>query len=336
MSGGVDSTVSAAMLQEDHVVHGFFMDLGLPDREKHISRVQKVAQTLGIELHVIDLADNFQKNVVDYFCRSYASGITPNPCVICNPTIKCGHLLQAVRERGIEKIATGHYARIKQSPQGRHLFKGIDPQKDQSYFLCGLTQEQLGHITFPLGELTKTKVYEMARELGFRHSPGTESQDICFLANQRVGDFLKKRLKSSAGPIVTAAGETLGLHKGIFHYTIGQRKGLGICDATPYYVIGISAEKNQVIVGKESNLWQNTMLVRPLNWIRGSIPEKSVRMQVKIRYRHRAAQARVARCGELLEALFDEPQRAVTPGQFAVFYEGDEVLGGGEIIPQTE
>jgi tRNA-specific 2-thiouridylase len=335
MSGGVDSTVCAALLKKNHEVHGFFMNLGLSDQTEQIVRVRRVADLLGISLEVVDLSAVFAKKIIDYFCQSYAAGITPNPCVLCNPRIKCGKLLNAVRARGIDKMATGHYVRLTHDKNGIHLLKGLDNRKDQSYFLCGLSREQLQHLVFPLGGLTKDEVYRLARGLGFDHRPETESQDVCFLKNQDPGDFLKRKTDCAKGDIVTQNGEKVGSHEGVFHYTIGQRRGLGICDSTPYYVTGLWAAKKQVIVGKEADLWHNELLVRAVNWIAGAAPRLPVRLEVKIRYRHQAAWAELCEEGDLLRVVFQQAQRAITPGQFAVFYDGDEVIGGGEIVSKA-
>ena len=336
MSGGVDSTVCAALLQKKYDVHGFFMDLGLPGRDVHIAKVRRVADALSIPLTIIELAPFFEKEVIKYFTKSYGLGITPNPCVICNPVMKFGRLLEEVKKRGMEKMATGHYVRLSRTDTGIHLSKGADGKKDQSYFLCLLTAEQLARLEFPLGELTKKEVFKKAESLGFHHFSGTESQDICFLSNSSVGEFLQKRIPFTQGEIVTADGEIKGHHQGIFNYTIGQRRGLGICDSTPFYVTALSAQKNQVIVGKEKDLWHNELLVHKVNWTRGSAPQLPAKLQVKIRYRHQAAEARISREGDFIRIIFDEPQRAITAGQFAVVYDEDEVLGGGEILPPQQ
>ncbi|MBI5557577.1 MAG: tRNA 2-thiouridine(34) synthase MnmA [Deltaproteobacteria bacterium] len=332
MSGGVDSTVCAALLRESHEVHGFFMDLGLPESQAQIAGVRRIADQLGIPLEIVDLAEVFQHEVIDYFCRSYGAGITPNPCVICNPRIKCGKLFDTVRALGITKMATGHYARLRSGAGGMRLLRGADRGKDQSYFLCGLNQEQLRGLVFPLGEYTKDEVYRLAGSLGFAHRHDTESQDICFLKTGEIGDFLKNRTDCQKGDIVTVNGEKIGRHQGIFHFTVGQRRGLGVCDRTPYYVTGLCAEKNQVIVGKEADLWRHELLVRTINWLSGSAPRLPLWVRVKMRYRHRAAAAELSRAGDLFRIVFAEPQRAITPGQFAVFYDNDEVVGGGEIV----
>ncbi|MFH1215421.1 MAG: tRNA 2-thiouridine(34) synthase MnmA [Pseudomonadota bacterium] len=333
MSGGVDSTVCAALLRERHTVHGFFMDIGLPDREKQISRVSAVAAKLDIPLEIIDLSQSFDQEVIHYFRQSYFAGKTPNPCVICNPRIKFGKLLECVRRRGMDIMATGHYVRLRQDENGYHLIKGRDTKKDQSYFLCGLGRDQLSRLVFPLGDLTKEEVYQKARDLGFSQfqGTGTESQDVCFLQQRSVADFLKEETDWNKGDIVTGNGKKVGVHNGFFQYTIGQRRGLGICDHTPYYVTGLDAEKNRVIVGKEEDLWHQEFLVTGMNWISGSPPPLPARFMVRIRYRHREADAEVSRDGDYYRIFFHDPQRAITPGQFAVLYQGQEMIGGGEV-----
>jgi len=270
MSGGVDSSVAAALLQKDgYYVHGFFMALAQGDLDKQVARVQKIADHLEIPLTVIDLSKEFSEAVLDYFCTSYEQGRTPNPCVVCNPVIKFGRLLDAVKEHGCDYLATGHYARIVQNPDNSFsLLKGLDPKKDQSYFLCRLTQKQLARIIFPHGEHAKEEVYGMAAELGLAGKHGSESQDVCFLKDQDVGDFLSDRLPipPSSGFIITADGTEIGTHPGIHHFTIGQRRGLGIPDATPYYVIAIRPQDNTIVVGKKEDLWQDIVLVKDVRW----------------------------------------------------------------------
>jgi tRNA-specific 2-thiouridylase len=332
MSGGVDSTVCAALLRENYTVRGFFMDLGLPDGHEQIAAVRVIAARLGIELEVVDLARVFREKIIDYFCQSYAAGKTPNPCVLCNPLIKCGELLAAVQGRGIEQMATGHYVRLQRDESGVRLLAGADAGKDQSYFLCGLSREQLRHLVFPLGEMRKQEVYRLARELGFAHAHDAESQDICFLKHQGLADFLKNRTDGAKGDIVTRDGRKVGSHAGVFHYTVGQRRGLGVCDSTPYYVISLDAAKNQVIVGKEADLWHDRLLVRRVSWLSGAPPPLPARLMVKIRYRHQPAAAELSRAGDLYLVRFAEAQRAITPGQFAVFYDHEALIGGGEIV----
>lgn len=335
MSGGVDSSVTAALLlQQGYDVSGVYMALAQPDLDDQIARVRKIVDFLNISVDIVDLSGPFQAKVLEYFCASYEQGRTPNPCVVCNPLIKFGELLDYGRKKGIEFMATGHYARLAREAGGKvRLLCGIDPKKDQSYFLCRLRQEQLQKLRFPLGETKKEKVYEMAAQLSLQTMHGQESQDVCFLQETTVHDFLAARVSGrlGKGAIVTRDGKVLGQHMGIFRYTVGQRRGLGIPDATPYYVIALDAERNRVIVGKDEDLWKDSLEVRQLNWISGKAPELPGRFMVKIRYRHEAALAKVNISATGVGIKFDQPQRAVTPGQFAVIYRGDELMGGGEI-----
>jgi tRNA-specific 2-thiouridylase len=337
MSGGVDSTVTAALLkQQGYSVHGVFMALAQPDLEAQIARVQKVADFLDVELEVIDLAQSFQRDILDYFCESYFAGKTPNPCVVCNRLIKCGKLLDEVRKKDLHGLATGHYARIVQAPDGIYtLLKGKDAKKDQSYFLNQLTQEQLSHLLFPLGEYTKDEVRGIAAKFGLEELHGAESQDICFLKDQDVQNFLGNYhgAVQKEGAIITLTGERIGKHEGIHRFTVGQRRGLGLPDATPYYVVGLDPAKNAVIVGKKEDLWRDRLRVRNVTWTSGKAPGFTKPYQVKIRYRHDPAPARLS-IGEndMIEVVFDDPQRAITPGQFAVMYDNEVVVGGGEIF----
>ncbi|MGV1100430.1 tRNA 2-thiouridine(34) synthase MnmA [Thiovibrio sp. JS02] len=338
MSGGVDSSLTAALLMEQGAeVQGVFMALSQPDLVAQIARVRAVADFLGIPLAVLDLAETFRREVLAYFADSYFAGKTPNPCVVCNRTVKFGRLLAHARlGLGADLLATGHYARICGRPAtGFHLKKGVDAKKDQSYFLACLSQEQLGQLIFPLGGHEKTEVYNLAAQHGFVFQPGEESQDVCFLKDIPVGDFLAGFLSSPSRPgeIVSVAGRVLGRHRGIQYYTVGQRRGLGIPDQTPYYVIALDHARNRVIVGKDADLWADRLFLREVSWLAGSPPQLPKTYAVKIRYRHQGALAEVSRrIGGGVQVLFTEPQRAITPGQFAVFYQGDEVVGAGEIV----
>jgi len=337
MSGGVDSSVTASLLKkEGHAVHGFFMALAQPDLDQQIERVQKVAKHLDIPLAVVDLTDVFQEEILDYFTRSYFEGKTPNPCIVCNPRIKFGRLLKAILAAGCDCMATGHYARIVRGDDAAfHLLRGYDPKKDQSYFLHRLTQDQLAKILFPLGEKTKEHVYRLAAEFGISGVHGDESQDVCFLKGRDLESFMASFSGETRGegPVVTLDNKELGRHRGIQHYTIGQRRGLGIPDATPYYVVRLDPARNAVVVGKKQDLWQAELTVGDVNWIGSHRPELPGEFFTKIRYRHKAAQAQVGLQQETAYPVrFSEPQLAITPGQFAVFYENDEVMGGGVIL----
>ena len=335
MSGGVDSSVTAALLQKKGFeVHGVFMSLAQPDLDEQVARVQKIAGYLDVPVQVVDLAEPFERLVLDYFSSSYFKGQTPNPCIVCNPLIKFGLLLDHGLARGMEMMATGHYVRLHKDANGiAQLLKGLDPKKDQSYFLCRLQQQQLQKLLFPLGETAKEEVYQIAAGLGLKGMHSQESQDVCFMQKTDLQEFLGQRLKKEwpQGEIVNQQGKVLGLHNGVFRYTVGQRRGLGVPDATPYYVINLDAERNQVIVGKEKDLWQESLEVREMNWLAGQAPELPGHFQVKIRYRHQAAPAIVETSEQGIKISFQDPQRAITPGQFAVLYDGDQVVGGGEI-----
>jgi tRNA-specific 2-thiouridylase len=337
MSGGVDSSVTATLLKNmGHAVHGFFMALAQPDLDQQVERVKKVAEHLDIPITIVDLADEFKQTVLDYFTRSYFKGKTPNPCVVCNPKIKFGRLLEEILSAGCDLMATGHYARITRDQKGAcHLLKGKDPKKDQSYFLHRLTQQQLARILMPLGEHTKENVYKMAKELGISGVHGAESQDVCFLKGQDLNSFMAQftAADNGSGFILTLDGNVLGSHQGIHGYTVGQRKGLGIPDATPYYVLALDPVKNEVVVGKKEDLWKKQLAVKNVNWIAGKEPGLPRDFLTKIRYRHDGASATIGLPEkEIYTVRFPEPQLAVTPGQFAVFYERDEVIGGGEIL----
>lgn len=335
MSGGVDSTACAIMLAKDHDVQGFFMHLAQPDFTRQLERVQAIADRLGVGLTVIDLRRQFADKVLDYFSAAYQGGLTPNPCMICNREIKFGLFLTAMLAAGMETMATGHYARIIECDGRFHLHKGLDPLKDQSYFLSRLGQEQLARLVFPLGERTKAEVYRFVEERGFTGFAGQESQDVCFLADESLGDFLEKRFPESLadGPVVTLDGREIGRHKGLFRYTIGQRRGLGLPDSTPWYVARLEPRTNRVVVAKDDELMRQRIEIGDLHWLAGEAPGDGGRHEVRLRSTHRGATARIAMAGSGRAILdFDAPQRAVTPGQFAVLYHHDEVFGSGVIL----
>ncbi len=334
MSGGVDSSVVAAILrQQGYAVRGLFMAFGQPDLAVQIARVRKVAATLGVDLDVVDVEEAFRARVLAYFRDTYLAGRTPNPCVVCNPHVKFGRLLAAARVLGADLLATGHYARLERVAGRVRLLQGLDPKKDQSYFLHRLGQAQLASLLFPLGGFTKEYVRELAAGFGIAGVHGGESQDVCFLQGTTVVDFLEAQGPTPAsGEIVRKDGAVVGRHRGIHRYTIGQRRGLGIPDATPYYVVGLDAAGGRVLVGKDEELWRDVLSLRDLTWVGGEPPPMPARLTVRIRYRHAGAPAIVEPAAGGLAVRFDSPQRAVTPGQFAVFYDDDEVIGGGEIV----
>jgi tRNA-specific 2-thiouridylase len=335
MSGGVDSSVSASLLVEQgYAVHGFFMRLPVRGSHEHLCRARQVAACLSIPLVAIDVAEQFNRRVIKYFVNSYMRGQTPNPCVICNREVKFGALMEEMRARGMDKMATGHYARLCPGLTGSvTLARGKDPAKDQSYFLARLSSFQLSRTLFPLGGLSKKEVYERAESLGLRGVHAPESQDVCFLSGQNlVRFFAAQGFRDSPGDITTAGGEVLGRHKGIWRYTVGQRRGLGLPDASPWYVMKLDASTNRVVVGKNEELLSRTTRLREVDW-HGTTPAAPWRGTVQIRGRHRCVPAVLRPVGKsaawLLE--FEHQQRAVTPGQFAVFYEGQVVRGSGII-----
>ena len=333
MSGGVDSTVTAGLLLEQgYQTHGFFMLLPLPGLEEQTDKVQKVADRLNIPLHLVDLREQFNQKVISYFVDTYQHGLTPNPCVLCNQMIKCGLLMEEMAAKGMDRMATGHYARIQRDQNGRPVLqRAVDPAKDQSYFLCRLSVEQLDRLVLPLGEWEKSRVFQRAKEMGFTHFEGTESQDVCFLADRNLADFLATQgVKGRNGEIRTAAGQVKGNHNGIWKYTVGQRRGLGIPDATPWYVTGLDAQENLVIIGKNEDLFLQDLLLCDVQW--HIQPPETWQGMVQLRSRHRPAEAQVIHHeNKSWKAHFTEPQRAITPGQFAVFYQDDRVIGSGII-----
>jgi len=360
MSGGVDSSTAAAMLAHSgEKVVGLTLQLwdqtrlagrhGLPDAPKagrccsldDVYDARRVAEHLGIPYYVVNEEEHFEREVVRPFVAEYLKGRTPIPCSLCNNFLKFDRLLKTARGIGAERIATGHYAVNEfDAARGRWILKRpADLEKDQTYFLFGLTQEQLSRTLFPLGKLTKAEVREEARRHGLKLAEKPDSQEICFVPGGDYKQFLAayreeqgEALPESAGDLVTSSGKVLGRHNGIFNFTVGQRKGLNVSSPTPLYVLKIDPESRRVTVGDDAELATQTLRARNLNWI--SIPELRgpMRVRAKIRHRHEPAWATLepAGAGEVT-ARFDEPQRAVTPGQAAVFYDGDEVAGGGWI-----
>jgi len=334
MSGGVDSTACALLLQEKYEVHGFFMQLAQPDLSDQIKRVKIIAEQCNIPLKVIDLTSRFEEKVLNYFANAYQNGYTPNPCMICNPEIKFGLFMDAICKCGMERIATGHYASIVEDKGCFLLQQGDDERKDQSYFLARVTKEQLARVKFPLGKMTKAEVYDFVEEHGFTDFRGQESQDICFLGENSVGHYLESRESNPApsGEIVNTEGQQLGHHNGIYNYTIGQRKGLGIAAATPLYVIRIDAANNRIVVGENHELFQNDIEIKNVLWSCDKAPLDDHDYLVKIRYGHRGQEARINQLSEnRYRIVFTEKQRAITPGQFAVIYDQGLVIGSGEI-----
>lgn len=336
MSGGVDSSVAAYLLKEaGHELVGLTMKIWPDSRCCSAEAMQdaaEIAARLGIPHEVLDFVPDFTARVVDPFGAAYLAGLTPNPCAVCNSQFKFAALFDAAQERfGVEAVATGHYARIREAIGRYELLRGRDFRKDQSYVLYRLDQRQLSRTLFPLGELTKDRVRAIATGLGYAVAEKPESQDLCFSSDAR--SFLRERLagRYGEGPIEDLDGRRLGNHQGIIHYTVGQRKGLGIASPEPLYVVRIDAERNAVVVGPRSATLGADLLVEDFHWSAGQPPAGPVYAQVKIRYGGESAEAMLTPRGSAVAIAFDEPQYAITPGQVAVAYQGDVVLGGGLI-----
>lgn len=359
MSGGVDSSTVAAMLKsEGYQLVGLTLQLwnqrrlagrpGMPETSEgrccsldDVYDARRVAEHLGIPYYVVNQQERFEQDVVKPFVQEYLSGRTPVPCTLCNNHLKFAQLLDTARQIGAERIATGHYARNEYDPaRNRWILKRpADASKDQTYFLFGLTQEQLSRTLFPLGNYKKPDVRTLAREQGLALADKPDSQEICFIPGGNYKEFLDayladqgQTIPDTSGELVTTNGEVIGHHEGIHNFTVGQRKGLGVATGSPLYVIGINGADREVVVGGSDDLLSKSLRATRLNWI--SIPhlDGEMRVQVKIRHRHEPAWARVSMAGpDQVLAIFDQPQRAVTPGQAAVFYDGEAVVGGGWI-----
>jgi tRNA-specific 2-thiouridylase len=346
MSGGVDSSVAAALLKKQgYQVAAATMKIWAgqaspakrsrhaccgPGEEEDIEDARRVAQALGIPIHVIDLTREYKAQVLDYFCQEYLSGRTPNPCLRCNRQVKFDALVKKTKESGLDfdYFATGHYARVEYNQaKNRYLLKKArDLNKDQSYFLAFLTQEQLGRAVFPLGNYTKAEVRQMAADFGLSVANKPESQDFA------AGGYSSLLPATPPGPILDKQGNKLGEHRGISYYTIGQRKGLRLSRPEPLYVIGIDREKNAIIVGSKEAVYQDKLIASGVNWIAIEKLEQPIEVKARIRYRHREAEATATPLSEgRVYVKFTEPQLAITPGQAVVFYQDDIVVGGGTI-----
>jgi len=360
MSGGVDSSTVAAMLcAQGHQVIGLTMQLwnqrrlsghpGMPEAVQgrccsldDVYDARRVAETLGIPYYVVNHEERFERDVVRPFVEEYLSGRTPIPCSLCNNHLKFDQLLIVAQQIGADALATGHYARVEfDDRRGRWLLRrASDSSKDQTYFLFGLTQEQLSRTIFPLGEMSKPAVRDLARDYGLALAEKPDSQEICFVPGGDYKKFLDAyladrgdALPDTSGELVTAGGEVIGEHSGIHNFTVGQRKGLGVATGSPLYVIQIKGENRQVVVGGQEELYSRTLRAHRVNLISVDDLHEPMRARVKIRHRHEAAPATIEKSGtEEVLVTFDEPQRAITPGQAAVFYDGDIVAGGGWIM----
>jgi len=365
MSGGVDSSAAAAILQEQgHELVGFTMQLWnqrrgisvdengepLPSRCCSLDDVydaRRVAEELGFPFYVLNLEKEFERDVVQPFVNSYLDGETPIPCVACNSRLKFASLDKLAASLGCEKVATGHYARVEfdEATNRYRLLRGRDPNKDQSYFLWELTQDQLSRALFPLGELSKSDARQAARDSHLAVAEKKESQEICFVPDGDYAGFIDRYLAAEnqthrlhgEGEIVTRDGEVIGAHGGIHRFTIGQRRGLGIANSRPLYVLSVDAATNRVVVGEDDELLSEEFKAAGVNWIALDNPSEPVRAEVRVRYRHTAAPATIRpEPNNRADVRFDEQQRAISPGQATVFYRGDEVVGGGWIVRRQE
>jgi len=347
MSGGVDSSVAAALLKEQgYDVIGMMLRLwSEPGKEESnrcctpdsMAQARRVAAKLDIPFYVIDAKDVFRETVVEYFLSGYARGETPNPCLVCNQKIRWTFLLDHALALGADYMSTGHYVRIRKNENGKsELLRAVDPGKDQSYVLHVLTQEKLKHALFPIGDYPKPDIRAIAEKYGLPTASRKDSQDLCFLAGEDYRNFLQRNAAEmlTAGEILTRAGKSVGEHTGLANYTIGQRKGLGVASAVPLYVLGKNAQTNALIVGTQEELGARELTARDVNWLSGNIPDGPFRAEVKIRYTAREAAATVTPIhnGGQVHVQFDAPQRDITAGQAAVFYQDDVMIGGGIIV----
>ncbi len=346
MSGGVDSSLAAALLKEaGYEVIGITMQIWPSDERTRfggccglqaIEDAKKVAYKLGIPHYVVNFRDIFAQKVIADFCLEYSLGKTPNPCIRCNQYIKFDALLKKVKELDYSFIATGHYARIEQSPNGYHLLKAVDLTKDQSYFLYTLGQSDLQHLLLPIGNLHKVEVRRLSAEMGLPTATRRESQDICFIPDNDYRAFIAKSIPLKSGDIVDTNGKVLGRHSGLTQYTVGQRQGLGLASNKRLYVIRLDAASNRLVVGTKDQLLGNRLFASKLSWVSGEAPKEPINITAKIRYRSLEVTAKLHLNDGVAEVSFQQPQRAIAPGQAIVFYQGNAVLGGGVIKDRVD
>ncbi|MBU1037292.1 tRNA 2-thiouridine(34) synthase MnmA [Patescibacteria group bacterium] len=365
LSGGVDSSVTCVLLKEQgYEVEAVFMKNWTPQSEAEgllmcpfladEKDARLVASQLGIKLSVVSFEKEYRSQVVEYLFKEYQEGRTPNPDILCNSRIKFKVFLEKALSRGADFVATGHYVRksvisnqisvIRENKNHRLpitdsrllLLRGIDPDKDQSYFLYQITQEQLAKCLFPIGEYHKTQVRELAKKFGLATQAKKDSQGICFVGEVQIKEFLKQRIKPQVGDVVTVDGKKIGEHEGVWYYTIGQRKGIGVGGGIPYYVVEKDLSNNRLIVARGDNdksLFKNELIADEVHWILGAKPEFPLKCSAKIRYRQKNQECTVEKINQTqVKVTFKEKQRAITPGQFVVFYQDQVVLGGGKIL----
>lgn len=340
MSGGVDSSVAALLLKkEGYIVKGVALKLWAYNAENpccstnDLNDAKIIARQLGIDFEVIDMQEAFKHSVVEYYIKELSEGRTPNPCVMCNNYLKFGLLMDYALKNGYDYIATGHYANIYSDEKGFHLKKGKDKSKDQSYFLFMLDQNRLSKILFPLGELDKNTVRDIARNAELITCAKTDSQELCFLPAGGFKEFYNQyiNMELQQGKIIDSKGRTIGVHNGLQLYTIGQRRGIGLYTNRPVYVISKNVHDNSIIVDTGEHLMSGVFSVKEVHWIAGEQPALPMYANVRIRYRHKEEKALITKEDGMIIVKFDSPQRAITPGQAAVFYNDDEILGGGWI-----
>ena len=349
MSGGVDSSVAAALLVEQgYSVIGMMLRLWTEDGQQAYNRcctpeamglARKMAAHLDIPFYAVDVRERFRNTVVQYFIDSYLAGDTPNPCLVCNREIRWGHLLNHAKGLGADFMATGHYARVQPSADhGVQLLRAVDKKKDQSYVLSVLSQSQLKHAMFPIGAYTKTQVRELAAQYQLPAADRADSQDLCFITEGDYRTFLTRNSTEMIHPgeIITGSGEVLGTHQGLPFYTVGQRRGIGIASDRPYYVMEKNSERNQLIIGHREEMGKQSLHAEKVNWVSGTSPANPFKASVKIRYQAREAQAVVTPLSdEKVSLKFKQPLMDITPGQMAVIYDGEICLGGGIIRSAT-
>jgi tRNA-specific 2-thiouridylase len=341
MSGGVDSSLAAALLKEaGYEVIGITMQIWPSDEQARfggccgleaIEDAKKVAYKLSIPHYVVNFRDIFAQRVIADFCLEYSLGRTPNPCIRCNQYIKFDALLKKAKELDYSFIATGHYARVEQSSNDYHLLKAVDLTKDQSYFLYTLGQRELQHLLLPLGNLRKVETRRLATERGLPASSRHDSQDVCFIPDNDYRSFIAKHIPIKSGDIIDTEGKVLAKHNGLAQYTVGQRQGLGLASNERLYVLSFDVANNRLVAGTRDQLLSNRLLATTLSWVSGKAPQEPINITAKIRYKSPEAPIKLHLDDRVAKVQFLKPQRAITPGQAIVFYQGDAVLGGGII-----